>query len=1372
MKSGVRDTKVLKDFSKLEAEQQKKVLQVGENLSDYGLNFRKQVLESMVDHIEDEDFQNFIDSLSDNIILTYQSISTAEGKVKSFASELKKTGEESGIFSKENLVQFYLTSGEFDNLTEQVDKFIEENGKITADNINELAKSSKSLAALLDTGIVKATGMARAIQAFSAGNIAISDLNSRVLEVFDSFENLNDIISKASYFIKNFDAGEDWGESFDFIESAIETIEGFVESREFGNPQLQNYWGAIFKTSPSDLDGWNKGIEVLKELQKWSGGRFWTNVMGLSMDEKTGIISDMGVGNMTSSDYRKYMREKADAFTRAQGIADFTDDYLNMQFQNMANHDYGVVEQLAANDVQAIVKAYQGAAPTQADIQAIADGFGLTPQAILDAYNKNYGQNYQFNQLKENAKKTGEELQQAIKESFQAIEEEYGEGDQLFSALGLNENREFDIGVLKAKISEIVPEIGNGEISVEDWIDQYIKQYYGTEGLTISLKFNVLGEDSNGNFKFEPQDVELNIKNYADLETGLSQLQQGYSELNAATLVSDIDGANTAAENLKIKLKDLKVADLDFSSIDNAVKTAETLNTDLNAKATKEIELHFYQTGDVPKSSTTDSGSGSSEVEIIWSNYGFSEAAGGYVSYASGTRKVKPGIALTGEEGPELVWNKEGGYAYLTGKNGPEFRKLVAGDRIFPSDQTKAILARGVTPSLAKGGKVVPSYAGTAWAPGKDDKGSGSGDNKNDEFKMDLDKYYNMVEDINELLRLRNLLETDYNQLLKVEGKTGKEIYDNLTKQLDLLEQRYKITEDLAEKRKQQIIDLVAENEELQKYAWWNNEDLTIEIDWDLVNGITDKEEGNKVKDYLSKLEDFQSKYDDMIENLEDIESAIQDIKKRGQKEYQSLEDRVRDALIKEIQDKIDELSDVDKAINDTNQKLFDSINETLQLQRQSRTNAETESELTDKEKRLAYLQQDSSNANQLEIAKLQKEIDDARQDYTDNLIDQKISELQRQNDEAADQRQQQIDLMQRSLDWQEKSGAFWNEAYRLISEGIDAVGGLIEDSELENILKKAENWESLSLEEKKAWADELIDQVAQGIAYLEQSRQLEDLGTKEGTQISFTNAKGERLTGTVDNEGNVVVKNSNGSTSTYKDVFQDYYGNYRTFEGSGETKTTSKPATSTAKPTTTTTTGAGAGNKNNRVSDGKGWHYNETQHWHEYTDGTKYDVNNHDFQQMPDSSVKVCKICKYVYQKSNAIKQVDLGPADIQTTVGGKGRLTTPIIKPKKGLQPYATGGLNTHTGIAWLDGTANSPELVLNARDTQNFLELKDTLASIKSGNGLNLTGGDNYYDIKVQVDSLGSDYDVDKAIDRIKARIAQDGAYRNVNTLSRLR
>ena len=54
----------------------------------------------------------------------------------------------------------------------------------------------------------------------------------------------------------------------------------------------------------------------------------------------------------------------------------------------------------------------------------------------------------------------------------------------------------------------------------------------------------------------------------------------------------------------------------------------------------------------------------------------------------------------------------------------------------------------------------------------------------------------------------------------------------------------------------------------------------------------------------------------------------------------------------------------------------------------------------------------------------------------------------------------------------------------------------------------------------------------------------------------------------------------------------------------------------------------------------------------------------------------------------------------------GGGGKMT---------MMKYATGGLNTTTGPAWLDGTKSKPELVLNAKDTQNFLTLKDILSEV---------------------------------------------------------
>lgn len=50
-----------------------------------------------------------------------------------------------------------------------------------------------------------------------------------------------------------------------------------------------------------------------------------------------------------------------------------------------------------------------------------------------------------------------------------------------------------------------------------------------------------------------------------------------------------------------------------------------------------------------------------------------------------------------------------------------------------------------------------------------------------------------------------------------------------------------------------------------------------------------------------------------------------------------------------------------------------------------------------------------------------------------------------------------------------------------------------------------------------------------------------------------------------------------------------------------------------------------------------------------------------------------------------------------------------------KNDVKAYKTGGLLDETGLFWGDGTKSAPELVLNAKDTENFIELKDTLRNI---------------------------------------------------------
>ena len=89
-------------------------------------------------------------------------------------------------------------------------------------------------------------------------------------------------------------------------------------------------------------------------------------------------------------------------------------------------------------------------------------------------------------------------------------------------------------------------------------------------------------------------------------------------------------------------------------------------------------------------------------------------------------------------------------------------------------------------------------------------------------------------------------------------------------------------------------------------------------------------------------------------------------------------------------------------------------------------------------------------------------------------------------------------------------------------------------------------------------------------------------------------------------------------------------------------------------------------------------------------------------------------------------------------------------LFAASEGVPFIKTGGLADFTGPAWLDGTKSHPELVLNQRDTQNFIQLKDILASImdrsKNSDSYTENNGDVTYDIDINVENIGNDYDVE--------------------------
>ena len=98
-----------------------------------------------------------------------------------------------------------------------------------------------------------------------------------------------------------------------------------------------------------------------------------------------------------------------------------------------------------------------------------------------------------------------------------------------------------------------------------------------------------------------------------------------------------------------------------------------------------------------------------------------------------------------------------------------------------------------------------------------------------------------------------------------------------------------------------------------------------------------------------------------------------------------------------------------------------------------------------------------------------------------------------------------------------------------------------------------------------------------------------------------------------------------------------------------------------------------------------------------------------------------------------------------------------------KQNFNGYLSGGLVDYTGPAWVDGTPSKPEAFLNSDDTKRIGEAAKLLSNLPILNStssastqLSTNIGDTSIEIHINVDSISSDYDVDRLAERIKSDI----------------
>lgn len=613
-------------------------------------------------------------------------------------------------------------------------------------------------------------------------------------------------------------------------------------------------------------------------------------------------------------------------------------------------------------------------------------------------------------------------------------------------------------------------------------------------------------------------------------------------------------------------------------------------------------------------------------------------------------------------------------------------------------------------------------------------KSSGGGSKEKEKYwDNPYDELYNLLEAQNELLRTREKLEREYDRILAKRTSTVDALKQNSLDEIANLQKELDIQRQIQEGRVRMMNELGAKgtyrNEEGQektfnqwgvtKYGGYDKETGQMWIDWDAIDRVNDPELGGAIEAYISKLEELSQSFEETQETIEEMEDLVREIKERNMQEYLEFEERVYEAIINREQKVIDEYSALSDTISESNSRIIDNLRESIDLERQIRDNTKTEEDIADKEARLAYLQRDTSGANQQEILKLQQELDDARQSYGDTLIDQAIDQLEQENQRAEEQRQQQIEIMQAQLDWQDKNGEFWPEVYALLQDSYNK--GMLDDgSPLVQLLEESDTFSGLSQFGQKDWMNKLFEEwikANEGKSNWE-SQQMNANGTTQTDTSSETAPLAEHVTPTGGNRTPApveeVVTSAKGNISSAGAVWPN------------EKKADMKKLQ------------AGI---NDLIRDGV---------------ITGIDILVEDGIRGPLTTAAIKKL-----------------QALVGTNVDGKWGKNSLAAFKQSSISAYKTGGLVNSTGLAWLDGTKSSPELVLSAADTENFIALKNALAQMLAQSKLGgKAGGDNYFDIQINVDELANDYDVDQLAARIKKQIYDDSTYRNVNAISYIR
>lgn len=615
--------------------------------------------------------------------------------------------------------------------------------------------------------------------------------------------------------------------------------------------------------------------------------------------------------------------------------------------------------------------------------------------------------------------------------------------------------------------------------------------------------------------------------------------------------------------------------------------------------------------------------------------------------------------------------------------------------------------------------------------------GSGDGE-KLDQYIGKLKEIYNILNRIQVLEHRLGTLET-YSDI--AEGDQYGKYFNDRVKLTEELTDQYRFLTEEQKKFTNGYKDFIESSEVADVFDF--DEFGQIIIDFEKYNKLQDtaadgekslKEQADELYDtYTSMYEELHGYFDDYISYLQktiDLQQEMVD-------SYIDIEKQAADA-IKEIYKKI-----LDTKLEAIDQEK-EALEELKEAREQSRKDQENAKAISNLQTNIQRTMMDSSGASDISFIKAQQDMNDKLEDIADDKYSEMLDNIIQRLDEEKDALQENFDEMFDNLDW----------LHQAIEEDM-----MTNEERLMELFQQTDEWKQLTSAERKQQVDEWSTQMATYMETIQGGKTIMDVCSYIDELQKKTEEMDNVLKTTISNTGTQVANAvANGIQSAYKSGYNA--------GGGGNTGGTGNKGTTTNPTGSPTTPSENPGGKT----------YTQETTVTETDDIKMKQGDKIEFRPATDRKMKVS-----VYDENgNPIDTYQNGWGDKNGTAGEVKSINGMRIvyfKPaggyietrhfqKKGswgesTRYYLHGGLVDSTGPAWLDGTKQRPEAVLNALQTEHFIKFTNALDHMFSnGNVANTSSTVSIDTISFNVESMSSPEDGEAAFNMFVNKFKEIG------------